>query len=181
MKGFDTMANSKKKQKLIGIQEYINPNTGECIPMQVVSVEERDFNFHKIWLQNMVMSLSGITNKKIELAFWIIENVNRENQLIMTFREISKKTGLSLCTVRDTMKALQEGDMPFLVKLTSGGAYQINPQVIWKGSHGSRMGIIYDFNEAKENNSLLKETAKVGDDNNANTLHQKATTTSKVH
>lgn len=114
------MATTSKKQKFVGIQEYINPQTGEVVPMQVTKLEDRDFNFHKVWLQHLITSLDEISNKKMELAFWIIENLNTENQLIMTQRTISQKTGISLGTVRDTMKALQNGKPAFLVKINSG-------------------------------------------------------------
>lgn len=141
------MKQTNKKQKLVGVQEYINPNTGELVPMQVVSVEDRDFNFHKVWLQHLVNSLDSISNQKLRLAFWIIDNLNKENQLVMTQRQISDKSGMSLKTVQRTMKSLQEGNPAFLVKI-NGGAYMVNPNIIWKGSHSSRMGIIFDYIEA---------------------------------
>lgn len=146
------MAITSKKQKFVGIQEYINSQTGEVVPMQVTKLEDRDFNFHKVWLQHLITSLDEISNKKMELAFWIIENLNTENQLIMTQRAIAEKTGISLTTVRDTMKALQKGKTAFLVKINSG-AYQVNPQVIWKGSHGKRMGIVFDYVDNINQNS----------------------------
>ncbi|MBQ9199604.1 MAG: replication/maintenance protein RepL [Lachnospiraceae bacterium] len=150
------MKQTSKKQKLIGIQEYLNPDTGELIPMQVVSVEERDFNFHKVWLQHLVDSLDGISNQKLRLAFWIIENLNKENQLIMTQRIISEKSGMSLDTVSKTMKALQESEPAFLVKINSG-AYMVNPNVIWKGSHASRMGVVFDYSAQGQNVSTKNE------------------------
>ena len=141
------MKKTSKKQKLIGIQEYLNPNTGEFVPMQVVSVEERDFNFHKVWLQHLVNSLDSISNQKLRLAFWIIDHLNRENQLVMTQRQIADKSGMSLKTVQRTMKALQEGEPAFLVRI-NGGAYMINPSIVWKGSHAARMGIVFDYADA---------------------------------
>ena len=141
------MKQTNKKQKLVGIQEYLNPNTGELLPMQVVSIEDRDFNFHKVWLQHLVNSLDSISNQKLRLAFWIIDNLNKENQLVMTQRQIADKSGMSLKTVQRTMKSLQEGNPAFLVKI-NGGAYMVNPDVIWKGSHSSRMGVIFDYIEA---------------------------------
>ena len=137
---------TSKKQKLVGTQEYINSSTGELVPMQVYSVEDRDFNFHKVWLQHLVNSLDGISNQKLKLAFWIIEHLNKENQLIMTQRVIAEKSGISLYTVISTMKALQEGEPAFLVKINSG-AYQVNPDIVWKGSHNTRMGIIFDYSD----------------------------------
>lgn len=133
-----------KKQKFIGVQEFINSDSGEVVPMQVVEVTNRDFNFHKIWLQHFINSLDEISNKKTSLAYWILENLDSENKLIATQRTIAEKTGMSLGTVRDTMTILQKSNPPFLIKINSG-AYQVNPEIIWKGSHGSRMGVCYNY------------------------------------
>lgn len=151
------MKQTNKKQKLVGVQEYLNPNTGELVPMQVVSIEDRDFNFHKVWLQHLVNSLDSISNQKLRLAFWIIENLNKENQLVMTQRQISDKSGMSLKTVQRTMKSLQEGNPAFLVKI-NGGAYMVNPDIIWKGSHKSRMGVVFDYaDNVRENTPVADE------------------------
>ena len=155
---------TSKKQKLVGIQEYIEPITGNIIPMVVTSVEDRDFNFHKMWLNNLIMSLDEITNRKMELAFWIIENLNKENQLIMTQRKIAEKSGISYKTVCDTMRLLQQGEIPFLIKMNSG-AYQVNPNVIFKGSHKNRMGIVFDYSQSvsenKQNENIDTEAVQM--------------------
>lgn len=150
---------TSKKQKFVGVQEYVNKETGELVPMQVVSVEDRDFNFHKVWLQHLVNSLDGISNQKLRLAFWIIEHLNKENQLVMTQRAISEQSHISLDTVSKTMKALQEGSPAFLVKINSG-AYMVNPDVIWKGSYKSRMGIVFDYKDTEKANKKPENTEK---------------------
>lgn len=138
-----------KKQKVIGIENYVNSETGEVVPMQVVSVEERDFNFHKMWLRNFILATSEITNAKMELVFWLIDQVNSDNQIILTQREIAEKANVSLSTVSRTMQILSSSTPPFLQMINSG-AYQINPDIIWKGSHGSRMGQIFQYETPKE-------------------------------
>ena len=133
-----------KKQRFIGLKEFIDAETGEVIPMQLNQVEDRDFNFHKLWLQMFINGLDEIANKKMKLAFWIIDHLNKENQLVYTFRRMAEETGLSIETVIKTMKALQNGDPPFLKKLQSG-VYVVNPDILYKGSHKGRMGVIYQF------------------------------------
>lgn len=139
---------TSKKQKFVGYKTLIDPETGEVYPMQMNIIEDRDFNFHKVWLQHLVNSLDNISNQRLRLAFWVIDNLDRENKLTMTQRAISEKSGMSLDTVSRTLKALQSGTPAFLVKINSG-AYQVNPDVIFKGSHGNRMGICYQYNEHK--------------------------------
>lgn len=138
-----------KKQKFVGYRELVDPETGEKYPMQMNVLEDRDFNFHKVWLQHLVNSLDSISNQKLRLAFWIIDNLDRENKLTMTQRAIAEKSGMSYQTVNRTIKALQEGNPAFLVKINSG-AYRVNPEVIWKGSHSNRMGICYEYRSAEQ-------------------------------
>jgi len=143
----DNQATTRKKVKVIGTETYIKQDTGELSEMQVISIEERDFNFHKVWLEHIIHSMDLIGNQKTRLAFWIIENLDRENQLVMTQRKIAEKTGISLETVRQTMKALMESD--FIVKINSG-AYRINPEKIFKGGKSDRMNVLLKYHEAKQ-------------------------------
>jgi len=150
------MGVTSKKQKIVGVEQFLNTETGELVPMQVVSVEDRDFNFHKVWMQHLIESIDSISNQKLRLAFWIIDHLNKENQLVMTQRRIAEESGMSLYTVTKTMTSLQEGDKPFLIKINSG-AYQVNPDIIWKGSHNNRMGVVFDYNKTLQNTT---ETAQ---------------------
>lgn len=137
---------TSKKVKVVGTETYINQSTGEIQDMQVVSIEDRDFNFHKIWLAHIINTLDIIGNKKVKLVFWIVENLNKENQLIMTYRQIAEKSGISIDTVNDTMKALIESN--FLVRINQG-AYQVNPDVLFKGTRTGRLNVLYQYNEIK--------------------------------
>jgi DNA-binding transcriptional regulator YhcF (GntR family) len=148
---------TRKKVKVVGRETYIKQDTGEIKEMQVIDIEERDFNFHKVWLQHILNSIDLIGNQKTKLAFWIIENLNSENQLIMTQRKISDKTGISLDTVRLTMKALMESN--FLVKINSG-AYMVNPDVLFKGGKSERANILlqYHAHQAEKEETVKPET-----------------------
>ena len=42
-----------KKQKFVGYKILVDPETGETYPMQMNVMEDRDFNFHKVWLQHL--------------------------------------------------------------------------------------------------------------------------------
>lgn len=147
-----------KKQKFVGYKILVDPETGETYPMQMNVMEDRDFNFHKVWLQHLVNSLDSISNQKLRLAFWIIDHLDRENQLIMTQRAIADATNMSTKTVNTTLKALceaPEGSPAFLQRINSG-AYRVNPEVIFKGSHSNRMGICYEYKEIKEISDTLR-------------------------
>ena len=140
--------NTSKRMKLVGQKTLVDRDTGEEIPMQMNVVEERDFNFHKVWLQHLIHSFDEIVNQKLRLAFWIIENLNKENQLVMTQRKIAEKSGISYQTVSRTIRLLTEGKPPFLQRINAG-AYRVNPDILFKGSHSNRMGICDEYIQTK--------------------------------
>ncbi len=136
------MKTTTKVQKFTRTKTYTDNETGEVIPVVESKVEQRDFNFHKLWLQNMITSMTDITNKKMQLAFWIIEHLNRENQLVYTQRQMAEATGLSRDTVRLTMASLVKSD--FLRRINTG-CYMVNPNIVFKGTVGARMGLVFDY------------------------------------
>lgn len=153
---------TSKKQKFVGVKEFLDPTTNTMVPMQITTIEERDFDFNKVWMRNLINSMDEIANQKMRLAFWIIDNLNKENQLIMTQRKIAEKTGISLKTVSSTMKLLcepAEGNIPFLQKINSG-AYRVNPDVLFKGSHSNRMGVVMEYHETNRENKQSKDKDK---------------------
>ena len=136
---------TRKKMKIIGKETYINQKTGEINEMQVIDIEERDANFHKIWLKHILTSIDLIGNQKMKLAFWILDNMDSENQLIMSQREMARKNEISTKTVTQTLKILMEAN--FLQKINNSGAYRVNPNVLWKGGKSARMNVLFKYHQ----------------------------------
>ena len=70
------MKKTRKVVKVIGTQEYINKDTGQVEEMQVMRIEERDANFHKLWLGHILQTIDLIGNQKTRLAFWILDHLS---------------------------------------------------------------------------------------------------------
>lgn len=158
MKKGTTELTTSKKVKYVGVQKFINADTGEVEEFSVNNIEERDFNFSKIWMKNFIMTLDLVGNQKTRLAMWIIDNLNRDNQLICTFRRMSEQTGLSLDTVRLTMKILQEAD--FLRKI-GNGVYVVNPNTYFKGTRQARLNILNQYQEIGYEPPKLTDEEKI--------------------
>lgn len=137
---------TRRKVKVIGTETYINQSTGELNEMQVIDIEERDANFHKLWLGHILQTMDLIGNQKTKLAFWILDNLDGENQLVMTYRQIVERSGISYDTVSRTMKALIDSD--FLVQINRG-AYRVNPDVLFKGGKNARMNVLLKYHQDK--------------------------------
>lgn len=135
-----------KRVKVVGTEEYINTRTGELEQMQVTSIEDRDFNFTKMWMKNFISTLDIVGNQKTRLCFWIIDHVDKENRLIGTYRTIASQSGMSLDTVRITMKLLMDADF---MRKAQNGVYLINPNLVFKGTRNARMNVLNQFTSAE--------------------------------
>ena len=138
---------TRKKVKVVGTRDFIDATTGEIHSMNVVTVEERDCNFHKVWLSHIIETLDLIGNQKINLFLWIMENLDKENKLCYTYRQMEQRTGISLKTIAETMKVLVDSN--FLTRHNSG-TYIVNPDIIFKGGKTDRLNVLIQYNEARE-------------------------------
>lgn len=144
-----------KKVKVVGTEQYINARTGEIEEFVVTDVQERDFNFTKVWMRNFLATLELVGNAKTKVAYWVVDHVTKENMLPYTYRQIVTATGLSLDTVSATMSVLQEA--LFLKKLNAG-CYIVNPDIVFKGARTERLNALTTFHEtAIEEPSLEKQ------------------------
>lgn len=144
-----------KKVKVVGQVEYLNTNTGELETMNVTTVEERDFNFTKVWLTDLLSKLGIISNSKTKFAYWFLDHLNRENMVTMTYRQLADKSGYSYKTVSQTMQALIGAN--FIVKVNTG-CYMVNPDVMFKGAKNTRQNLLIQYNDTVKKNKGTDET-----------------------
>lgn len=130
-----------KKVKYKGVQSFINASTGEVQEFAVTDIEDRDFNFGKVWMKNFIATLELVGNQKTKVCYWIIDHLTKENEITLTYRQIADEMHVSYQTVAYTLKILQESD--FLRKV--GKVYRVNPDVYFKGSHNARMGLLQEW------------------------------------
>lgn len=138
------MSTTRKKVKVIGNKKFLDQETGEVADFQVISIEERDANFHKIWLSNVIQSLDLIGNQKIRFAFWLMDQANKDNEITLTLRQMADGSKISLETVRLTVKSLIDSDF---LKRKNIGVYQINPDTIFKGGAGNRLNVLFSYSK----------------------------------
>jgi hypothetical protein len=143
------MKTTRKKTKIIGRETFIKQETGELVQMNVIEVEERDCNFHKLWLGHIIQTLDIIGNKKVKVVNYIMDNISKENIFIKTQRGLVETLGVSMQTINETLKALQEND--FLTMLQNG-VYRVNPEVIFKGGYNDRLDILLRYRNEREAN-----------------------------
>lgn len=138
---------TSKKMKIAEERLLVDPKTGEEFRTNIFTFEERDANFHKIWLWHIIQALDLIGNQKIKILAHILENIRPDNLFIGTQRDIATATETAIQTVTITMKMLQQAD---ILKMQQHGVYFINPNTIFKGNNEKRMNILYQYLDIKQ-------------------------------
>ncbi len=140
---------TRKTVKVIGNQTYINKETGEVVDVQAINIEVGNADFNKIWLYYIAESLDLISNRKTQVLFHIMDNLNAENLYFGSQRAISERTGVSGPTVSATLKALQQINF---ISIRQNGVYAVNPNMIFKGGKEKQekhMNVMIEYTEIK--------------------------------
>ena len=83
-------------------------------------------NFAILYLMEFYCLLDELGNKKMQVVKFILENINYENVLTMTAKEITEKSGISDKTVRETLKKLEAANL--ITRKT--GVIILNPHLL---------------------------------------------------
>ena len=153
------MRTTRRKTKIVGRQDYVNPVTGEIVTMQVIEVEERNANFKKLWIGHLLGAVDELGSKKLQLLMWLFDQADVYNNIIGTVREIAEKTNLSFGTVQTTLAALEGKDI--LRRKT--GIITLNPDVVFKGGTSARMDVLIRYRNI---------STKIGEETSQNDANQ---------
>lgn len=149
----------KTKTRIVGTQSYVNANTGELVDMQVIESfdDNKDYDFHKLFMKEFLRSIDIISNKKTKVCYWIIDNINKDNQLPFSYRQIAEKSNISYAVVAETIKALLDAD--FLRKY--GKILIVNPSIVFKGTALRRANILHTYRQAETGDSIADTELRI--------------------
>ncbi len=140
------MNSTDKKNNVLytGTDTWINQRTGEIIEAsQVVKKTERN-GFMITYLSAIINLIDSFGTKRMEVVKYILNNMDKSNNiLLITNRELAKKTGVSLDTVTKTLKSLRDSK---IIK-TKTGIIMVNPKLIHKGDKNKESYLLMKFSE----------------------------------
>lgn len=157
--------NSKKKvrakgtssTKLLQIQTNLeavvtNPVTGESEKLDTVLYRRviGDFDYDKVFLLNLLEGIGVIGGAKFQASMWILKHKDENNYVFVTGEKLAKACNISIQSAHITLRLLKESNFLTQPKGTIGGVYQINPDMIFKGSHNKRMSVLTVYEKNRE-------------------------------
>lgn len=156
-KGVSTPYKGKRSSGIsIGLKTFIDAQTGEEVDFTIIEKDiPKDYNFHKIWLQDILNVLDSFGNKKILVLTYLLKNMrNEDNSVNGSYREIAESCKVSLPTVSRVMSELLDSNV---LKKVSAATYIFNPNLIVKGGAEKKKNLIirykYQGDERKQINN----------------------------
>lgn len=150
-----------KVQTSVGNIQLYNPNTNQLEDFAVIDKNiEQDYNFHKIWLQDVLNVLDSFGNKKILVLSYLLKIMrNEDNTFSGTYREIAGSIDVSVKTVNVVFSELIESN---IIKKISTATYRFNPDIIVKGKSSKRKNLLirYNYQDGDRDNSKSINNAK---------------------
>ena len=136
----------KQQEQVVSTQRWVNPDTGEERVFTVIDRSQMgDYGFHKVWLEDLSRIIGVLGGAKMKVFSYILDNINSvSNQFGGTIREISELLTIDKDTVQSTVTILiQHGFM----KRVRTGTYQVSANVLVKGSHEKRAGLMITYDK----------------------------------
>jgi len=130
----------------VGYETYMNTETGELVEMPKFVIKGGDINFEKVWIWHLCEAYELVGNKAIYVLNYFFQNRDQNNLVIGSQRKIADALGVSPTTVASITAKLKANN---ILSMPQQGVYRINPEVMWKGSHHSRMQILYEYRSEK--------------------------------
>lgn len=120
---------------------WVNQRTGEVIEADQVIKKVPRNGFEITYLSYFFELFEQLGGQKYKVFKYIMNNKNADNQLIITTRELAKKTNTSLPTVSATLKLLK--DAKLIQQRT--GAIMLHPRIAHRGSDRKEAYLLQKF------------------------------------
>jgi hypothetical protein len=144
--------------------------SGEVLNMDVVSKNYDILDkkgWRRVYMADLMAAIEEIGNKKIQVLEYLVDNMDANNFINKTQRQIKEETGVAIGTITETFNALYRSNL--IIKLKGG--YAFNGEIV--GAFGSKEknkmllikyqadSIVKDFDIKKEIEKLEKQKSKL--------------------
>ena len=144
MKGRLILMHKQQKENdtlYAGVDEWVNKRTGEIVVADQVIKKVPRNGFEITYLSYFVELFDKLGGKKYQVFKYILDNKSADNTLIITTRELAKKTKTSTKTVQETLNAMKEANL--IEKRT--GAIMLNPKIAHRGTKDKERFLLQRF------------------------------------
>lgn len=135
----------KEQELYVQVNEDGTPVTGEIKKVDVIIKEIPRSGFAITYLSAIVNMIENLGNKKMQVVKYILQNMDSNNKLSETTREVAQGCGVSLQTVIETLKLLESCG----IVARKTGTIMLSPKLVHKGNAQRERYLMTKFSEIK--------------------------------
>lgn len=128
----------------VGTKKLVDLATGEQFEAQTIVKTIGDKDFKKMFVGAVLDKLDGFSNAKMKFLLWLLDNADRQNRVIGTFRQLSDASGVSFSTVARLIPILKESDV---LRLHAPSVYMINPDLVTSVASPKRGALLVKYSQ----------------------------------
>lgn len=140
----------KEKEYYIQVDEKGNAITGEVKEVDVLFKEIPRTGFAITYLSSIIQMIESIGNKKMQVVKYVLQNMDSNNKLSETVREIAKGADCSIQTVQETLSLLQS--VGIIARKT--GTVMLSPKLVHKGNAKRERFLMTKFFAMKDSDEV---------------------------
>lgn len=137
-----------------GVRKFKDLETGKIVEMDIITKKVKHGlkgGWRRVHIEDFMELLAGLyhAGRKIDVIYFILDNLNSENQLTLTQKQVIEKLNASPNTVVETYRYLLEKD--FMRK--DGACYRVNTNFVCAfGSDRKNAMIALKYSDLEEPN-----------------------------
>lgn len=140
----------KEKEYYIQVDENGKAITGEVKEVDVLFKEIPRTGFAITYLSSIIQMIESIGNKKMQVVKYVLQNMDSNNKLSETVREIAKGADCSIQTVQETLSLLQS--VGIIARKT--GTVMLSPKLVHKGNAKRERFLMTKFFAMKDSDEV---------------------------
>ena len=118
--------------KIVGVEKYIDSETGQVKDFWVIENEVKDKDFVKVWVSKLITLIEEHDTNEKSLSHYLLvllEYMDEKNRIILSdlvYQELMEKLKVQKKTIQNILSRLQ--NYRIVVKLLRG-VYVVNPEI----------------------------------------------------
>lgn len=142
----------KEQELYVQVNEDGTPVSGEIKKVDVIIKEIPRAGFAITYLSTIISLIENLGNKKMQVVKYVLQNMDSNNKLSETVREIAKGSECSIQTVHETLRILESCSI--IARKT--GTIMLSPRLVHKGNAQRERFLMTKFTEIKSSDNDSK-------------------------
>ena len=147
---------ARRTKQIITTKDYVDPVTNQKETFSVIQQETTGRRgFHILYMTSLMKLFDILGGKKYKIVEFLIDNMNNDQQIIMTIQEIANKSNISKVTIIETLKIMEENEL--IIRKT--GMIMFNPKFFNKKSQTGEQKLLLTFREIQSEQPKTSPTS----------------------